>query len=201
MDVRITKKRDYRPHSEVLSGARVLLHMAGAETKGRYYLWMGSLLLAAFTLEGYLNFLGRLFYPSWESFERNLSWSKKIKLLGDRFGVVFDEGAEPLQTMKALFQFRDRIAHPKPREMSANYVKPREEMTSPIEMYEHLKSDEEKFCTEENAKLCLERVDEMMELLYKNGQGTFEKEFPYLKDSYVLYAPFVRSSQSGSYSI
>ena len=71
----------------------------------------------------------------------------------------------------------------------------------PLAMYENAKSDEEKYCSEANAKVCSERVVEMMEALYSHGKVKFEAENPYRKDSYILHAPFVPSGQSGSYSL
>jgi hypothetical protein len=201
MSVRISKKRDYRPHAEALHGARVLLNMSANQPKGCYYLWMGSLLLSAFAFEGYLNFLGRVLFPSWESFERTLSWQGKVNLLGDRVGFVADEGCESFQTVKLLFKFRDRMARPKPQELTEEYVKSPENLTTPLEMYEHIKSDEEKFCSEANAKLCSERVYDMMESLYKHAREKFEAENPHHKDSFILYSPWLPSGQSGSYSM
>jgi hypothetical protein len=61
---------------------------------------MGSLLLCAFAYEGYLNFLGRKIFLSWEDFERQLSWQSKTKLIADHIALKLDEGAEPVQTVK-----------------------------------------------------------------------------------------------------
>jgi hypothetical protein len=198
MSIKIKKKRDYRPHWEVLHGARVLLHLSAEQPKGCYYQWMGSLLLSAFAFEGYLNFLGKVFFPSWESSERRSSWRRKVKKIEDRLGFLVDEGREPFLTVNLLFQFRNQVAHPKPREFTEEYVTSPEKMEAlPLAMYENAKSDEEKYCSEANAKLCIERVEEMMELLYKHARIKFEAENPYNKD-FILYAPFVPSGQSGS---
>jgi len=198
MSVRIKKKRDYRPHAETMHGALVLLNMSANQPRGCFYLWMGSLLMSAFAFEGYLNFLGRVLFPSWESYERTLSWQSKINLLGDRIGFVADESCEPFQSVRLLFKFRDRMAHPKPLELTEEYEVSLEKVDATMQMYEHIKSEEEKFCCEANAKLCSEKVSEMMELLYKHAREKFEAENPRKKDSFILYAPFVRGSQSGS---
>jgi hypothetical protein len=201
MSVRITKKRDYRPHAEALHGARVLLDMSASQPKGCYYLWMGSLLLSAFAFEGYVNFLGKVYFPSWKSIGRNLSWRHKTKKIADHVGLLIDEKNRPFETVTLLFRFRNQVAHPKSQELNKEDVKDLKELTTPLEMYEHIKSEEEKFCTEANAKLCLDCVYGMMQLLYDRGKVKYEAENPYRKDSYILYAPFVTSSQSGSYSL
>ena len=66
---------------------------------------MGSLLFSACAYEGYLNFLGRKLFPSWESFERGMSWQAKTKLIADRIGLTLNEGQKPFQTVKELFSF------------------------------------------------------------------------------------------------
>jgi hypothetical protein len=193
MPVKVKKKRDYRPHSEAMHGAKVLLRLSGEHQKGIYFEWMGSLLLSAFAYEGYLNFLGRKLFPSWESFERQMSWQSKTKLLTDHVGLKLDEGSEPFQTVKHLFKFRDQIAHPKPKELEEEYETTAEELES--NFYENAKS-EEKFCTKENAEFCIERVEQMMELLFNQAMKKYESEKT--DSTFFENAPFLKSGQSGS---
>ena len=63
--------------------------------------------------------------------------------------------------------------------------------------YENAKSAEEKFCSEANAKLCIERVNQMMELLFNQARAKYESVNKH-DDSFILNAPFVNSGQSGS---
>ncbi|HEV2694414.1 MAG TPA: hypothetical protein VG347_16090 [Verrucomicrobiae bacterium] len=195
MSIKIRKKRDYRPHSEAIHGAKVLLRLSEEEKKGCFYQWMGSLLLCAFAYEGYLNFLGRKLFPSWEDFERQMSWQSKTKLIADHISLKLNEGAEPFQAVKQLFKFRDQIAHPKPKEMEEEFETTNEKLESVF--YENTKSDEEKFCSQENAKLCIERVEQMMELLFNQARIKHESVNKYDR-SFILNAPFVKSGQSGS---
>ena len=197
MPIKVSKKRDYRPHSEAMHGANVLLELSAEKREGFYYEWMGSLLLCAFAYEGYLNFLGRVLFPSWEEFERQLSWQSKTKLLADRLSAKIDEGKEPFQTIRLLFKFRDRIAHPKPKELEEEYETTSEELAS--NLYQVTKSEEEIFCCEANAKLCIERTNEMMRFLFEHAEKTHRKEKPE-KDwnAFILNAPFVSGGQSGS---
>ena len=65
--------------------------------------------------------------------------------------------------------------------------------------YENTKSEEEKFCSEANAKLCIERVEQMMELFFKQAMAKYESENTGENDSsFFENAPFIKSGQSGS---
>jgi hypothetical protein len=63
--------------------------------------------------------------------------------------------------------------------------------------YENTKSDEETFCSVENAKLCIERIEQMMGLLFDQARARHESVNKH-DDSFILNAPFVKSGQSGS---
>ena len=197
MSISVSRKRNYRPHYHALHGARVLLQLSAEKPDGCYYQWMGSLLLSAFAFEGYLNLLGRVFFPSWESFERGLSWQNKVKLIGDRVDCPVDNGRQPYQTVKLLFQFRDNIAHPKPTELTETQ-KDVENFRELLISKGTLKSEEEKFCTGENATLCLDRVEEMMKVLYDKAKAKYEVEHPFRKGESCLFAPHVSSIQLDS---
>jgi hypothetical protein len=198
MSVIVTKKRDYRPHYEALNAADVLLRLSSEKRPGWYYEWMGSLLFSAFAYEGYLNFLGRKLFPSWESFERRLSWESKTKLIADRIGLKIDEGRKPFQSIKELFDFRDRIAHPKPSEIVEECETTQEKLESIL--YEDAKSKEEKFCSEESAKLCLEQVLAMMNMLYEQAKLKVTAEDLTEKENkpFEYNMPLWHGGQSGS---
>jgi hypothetical protein len=156
--------RDYRPHADALHGAEVLLKLSAEQRDGYYFEWLGSIILSAFAFEGYLNYMGRgLFTSSWDSFERSLSTEAKTILLADRIGLTLEEGRRPLQTIKALIKFRNSTAHLKPA------VLEKESLTDDFKGFDSIKSDVEKFCTEANAKRCIEDVKEMMQLLYSHS--------------------------------
>lgn len=198
--VKVVKERDYRPHAQSLHGAEVLLSMAAALPSGCYYLWMGALLYSVFAFEGYLNYIGKIFFADWIQLERSLHWKKKIKKLADHFDVSVNERIDPLLTVYNLYDFRDRSVHPKPIVFSEKSESELGQLENVLN-YENSKSDEELFCTEENAVRCLKQVKDMMTLLYDGGKLKYESMHPYRKDSYVLHAPFFRGGQSGSLSL
>jgi hypothetical protein len=62
--------------------------------------------------------------------EDEFAHGSKTKLLADHIALKIDEGAEPFQTVKQLFRFRDQIAHPKPKEMEEEFETINEELES-----------------------------------------------------------------------
>ena len=90
--------------------------------------------------------------------------------------------------------------HPKPDEIIEEFVTTQEKLESVL--HEDAQSKEEKFCTQENAELCLEQVLKMMELLFK--QAKLKAETEKLCDdegrSFDYNMPLWLGGQSGSAS-
>lgn len=109
----------------------------------------------------------------------------KTKLIADRISLQLDEGRKPFQTIKEL--------------IVEEFETTQEKLESVL--YEDAKSKEEKFCSEENAKLCLEQVLEMMKLLY--GQAKLKAEAEMLcadGEPFEYNMPLWHGGQSGSAS-
>lgn len=83
---------------------------------------LGALLFVFFAFEAFLNYLGPLVVPeAWQDerrfFSRNEQYRGtlgKLHLLADRLAVSFDKGTRPYQTLRALNEKRDFLAHPRP---------------------------------------------------------------------------------------
>ena len=195
MTVVISKKRDYRPHFEAMEGARVLFSLSQEQKNNPHFPLLGSILLCAFAYEGYLNFLGRRIFSSWESFERQLSWQSKTKLLSDYAGIQIDESREPFQTVKKLFSFRDGMAHPKPKDLEETCHVTEAEVQSCF--FEKTKSKEEEFVTKENAKICMKSANDLMRFLFENARKKFEKDHPAQNSTdFATFAPNIGSRTS-----
>lgn len=151
-------------------GAHTLLEFSKEIRDGRRFEWMGALLLTAFAYEGYLNYLGRKLFASWESFERSLSWRSKTKLISERIEFVLEEDQKPFKTIKDLFKFRDQMAHLKPDELSEEFEVDKIDMR----FYERIRTEAEKFCTMDNAKLCIEDVESMIIRLHETAKTNDE---------------------------
>ena len=109
---RVSKKRDVHTYAELWHGSRVLLERAQAEPKGSKWLWMGSLLLTAFSFEAYLNHIGPKVFECWDALEV-LSPQGKLDIICESLGIIFLKDMRPHQTVHELIKFRNNLAHGK----------------------------------------------------------------------------------------
>ena len=89
------------------------LKQAKATEEGRFYTCMTAELFSAFCLEAYLNHLGAQKFPYWESIERKLGPSEKLKMISHEIGLKLDFGSRPFQSFSILFQLRNSLVHGK----------------------------------------------------------------------------------------
>lgn len=162
--------REVKAFAEMATAARFFLTRASAEEGGYYWDTMSSLIFTAFTFEGYLNHLGQEMISDWSSIERT-SYKDKYTMLAKHVGIDIDRGRRPYQTVFALFEFRNALAHPRTKEVLHEYIFI---PTSELEMPEETaKAKWEMFCTLENAKRTFEDVVLAVEDLHKaTGKGT-----------------------------
>lgn len=167
----IRKQRNCAPHSDLLYGAKALLKLSEDDDSNRNYLRMAAILLCAFSFEGYLNSLGRKLMPRWESFERKYSWNDKAKLIAETLGAPIDAGKEPFQTIKQIFQFRDKVAHPKPENIERELPVPK----SPSDFFqiycEYARSEMEAFCIDCDMRHAIKCVEKLIGMLDKLASG------------------------------
>jgi len=112
--IRIEFKREMRPHPILSNGAYFMLHMAEEQEMGRFYYLISSLMLSAFTIESYLNYIGEKHIASWNEIEKECTIDK-IKKIGAISMLDMDWGQRPYQTIKSIFKFRNELAHAKPK--------------------------------------------------------------------------------------
>ena len=93
------------------NGAKFMLKIAEESEEGQLYTLVASLIFSAFTLEAYLNHLGKLRNKEWNEIERRHSKLEKYKLFAEAAQIKFDFSVRPYRTLKELFSFRDRMAH------------------------------------------------------------------------------------------
>lgn len=94
-------------------GAKYMLELAKGSQEGQLYTVVASLIFSAFTLEAYLNHLGKLRNKEWYEIERKYPKLEKYKLFTAAANVNVDFNVRPYRTLKELFEFRDRMAHGK----------------------------------------------------------------------------------------
>ncbi len=68
---------------------------------------------ATFTLEAFLNHLGRKKVRDWEAFERKLGPKAKLLLIKQVVGLPIDFSQRPYQTIGEMLSLRNAIAHGK----------------------------------------------------------------------------------------
>lgn len=112
--IEIEYERDMRAHPTLSNGAYFMLHMAEEQEIGRFYYLISSLMLSAFAIESYLNYIGEKHIASWKEIER-MGPIDKIKEIGAISMIDMDWGKRPYQTIISLFKFRNDLAHAKPK--------------------------------------------------------------------------------------
>ena len=78
--------------------------------EGCYYSLLSSLLLSAFALEAYFNYVGPILEPGWKDFDRAGIWIK-LRHVCALSKLPVDTSQGDFQVIKALFDFRNDIAH------------------------------------------------------------------------------------------
>jgi hypothetical protein len=116
--------------------ARQALKRAQEEERGSFYFNMMAGIFAAFTVEAFLNHLGRQQVSEWKEFERKLGPREKLVLLRRVLHFSADHSKRPFQTLYKMFRLRDALAHGRtatvatdlgvenPEDESANYPEP-----------------------------------------------------------------------------
>lgn len=104
--------REVRTFVDLAHGADVLIMKTEQEEEGSYYTTMSALLLTAFTFEAYLNHHGEKLIAFWEEIEP-IKVLDKYSVLCKHLNITPDYSKRPYQTIKALFKFRNAIAHGK----------------------------------------------------------------------------------------
>lgn len=82
------------------------------ERDGVFHEMMAALMMTAFSLEAYLNFIGWSKLANWNERKKI---HDKLKAVCEALGIKADYDKRPLSTVGDLIEFRNMIAHGKPR--------------------------------------------------------------------------------------
>lgn len=164
-----TGTREARTFVDLNHGADVLIQKTEEEPKGTYYTTMGALLMTAFTFEAYLNHLGQKRIKFWEEIE-SIKALEKYAVLCKELDLTPDFSKRPYQTLKALFKFRNAIAHGR-----LQILEETKEASSKDEPYEHTpKTQWDEYCSLDNAKRAKQDIAEIITELHKKaGLGDY----------------------------
>ena len=122
-------------HRMLWSAARELIREADEEPGRRWHGYLAALLLAFFSFEGLLNYIGEELYPDEWSDEKVLfsqgprrGATGKFEYLSDRLGVPFDRSRRPYQSLQKLSAFRRSMVHVRHEKIEAEVVTSIEEI-------------------------------------------------------------------------
>lgn len=162
---RVEAKRTVFAYAYLHAAAKHSLEHAEASEDGRTYDCMATILFCAFTLEAYLNHLGKVKIPSWEKIERKLGPKEKLYLLIDVMKHAVDESRRPYQTLKDMFRLRDALAHGKTEEFSYSGI----QRLAPDERPRDPEVFWLTYCSLENARRCVEDTRRIMSELHQSA--------------------------------
>jgi hypothetical protein len=171
--VRITKKREFRPHGEHMHAARLFYRHAKDGVKGPYYQWSACLAFSAFSLEAYLNLLGQRTIVLWRDVEKAPPLAK-LRLLMAQFGIRLQTGERPLQTVRELFMYRNWLAHTRSEIILYDAEHPIDEHEE--RLYEAPLHKWERFPTDATAARAMEDVEKVITLL--NARSPYPEPLP-----------------------
>ena len=93
------------------------LEEAEKQGEGRFYNCLVAMLFAAFSLEAYLNYLGKRTVPFWSEIEYNKP-EEKLKIILCIIDLRLD--GESFKTFKEIFRFRNVVVHAKTKSFDYN---------------------------------------------------------------------------------
>ena len=104
--------------------AKYYLELSKDENQSEEINSTGSLIFTAFGIEAFLNHVGEQLFASWKDYlQRSLSPEAKLRPIAEKIGLKADFGAQPFQTIKTLFRFRNAMAHSVTEDLSDDNAK------------------------------------------------------------------------------
>lgn len=142
------------------------MRRAEKEEEGSFFQIMASLIFTAFTLEAYLNHIGKEIFICWDDLEQ-LSPQKKLNVIAEKLVVEKDDGKRPFQTVEKLFRFRNDVAHGKSVTLKSEDEILATDSVLKTYMHEMLEAEWEKYCNLDNAKRAREDVESIIWKFHK----------------------------------
>ena len=162
-------QREVKTFADLNHAAGVMIKKSDEAVQGSHYTNMAALLFTAFTFEAYLNHLGQERIEFWSNIE-SVKVMDKYGCLCKSLAVDPDFSKRPYQTLKALFRFRNSVAHGR-----TQILKIEKAVSAMDDIWSHSpRTDWEEYCTGENAKRAKEDVEKVIIQLHKAaGLGEF----------------------------
>lgn len=122
--VRVAHKavRHMRTYADLWHGVKFMIGIAKENELGSTYKCMSALIMLAFTVEAYANYVGpAVIGEAWEAGDKpveRFSPTAKIVAIGKNLGVEVDYGRVPWQRIREIFNVRNMLAHAKRMDVS-----------------------------------------------------------------------------------
>ena len=157
--VKLYGKKEVRAAAYNHMAARYFLKRAEDFEEARFFTSQSSLLFSAFTHEAFLNTLGPKIISFWKEIEY-LKPTQKLTIITEILNYKPDFGKPPYQTLKALFEFRNTIAHGRDEEIKlSGMAVPKSK--SGMAYAEAVNAKWMAYCTPKNARHAFEDVEEI----------------------------------------
>ena len=155
--VKLYGKKEVRAAAYNRMAARYFLKLAEASKEGQFFSSQSSLLFSAFTHEAFLNTLGPKIISFWKELEY-LRPTQKLTIITATLNYKPYLGKPPYQTLKALFEFRNAIAHGRDEEIQLD-GKTVPKSKSGMAYVEAVNAKWVAYCTPKNARRAFEDVE------------------------------------------
>jgi len=166
--VNIQEESRFLPHLYLEMACANALEQAEQVQSGSVYFWLTAMVMSAFYLESFLNYLGRHLFDVWEQIEKSLSPEQKLALIAERTEFRVDRGVRPFQGFNEIFRFRNDVVHAKP-EYSASKTTLEVDESGLDELRTRILSSRPSRwlskCTSKDAKVFFEDAQNMVEAL------------------------------------
>ncbi|MDP3111944.1 MAG: hypothetical protein Q8M71_07580 [Thermodesulfovibrionales bacterium] len=163
-------------HKILWPTAKYQMEAAKQLPERKKYFYLSAMVMAFFTLESYLNYLGEIIDPTtWKS-EKLFFTEKpyigtlgKLSFLINKLGMLqFDRGKRPYQTIKQLKRIRDFLVHGRTEKYNGT-VKYKDGSSPDLDV---VKSYLEKHISERKANIALEDTEQIIKELHHKAAKT-----------------------------
>jgi len=156
--VKVEGEKTIYTHAYLHSAANWALEQATKSEEGSFYNCMCSIIMTAFCIEAYLNYIGMNYIDDWDEKAPPL---EKLKVITEEVGIEVDYGRRPFQSVKIANKFRNQMAHGKTAKLSDSYIRKLRAKSK----YERLSTWWERQCTVDRAQQLFDDLEKVMELI------------------------------------
>ncbi len=150
------------------AAARRALEHAERHPAGSLYFRMMAAVFSAFTVEAFLNHVGKQKLADWETKERKLSPRDKLSLLRREYGWSFERQKRPYATIDQMLDVRDALAHGKTETVKKDVVLRKH----PPDLDPWLEPDWKKLCEAKSVSRMVGDAEAIVRDLYRQSGGS-----------------------------